>query len=93
MRNVRKEFPKNSGTCQCQMKEVKVAVCNNSFAVEGGEVLGLLGPNGAGKTTTLNMITAEEGPTRGEVCSRCSVSLDWLQFTNPAMSLEANFLV
>ena len=44
-----------------------VAVCDNSFAVEAGEVFGLLGPNGAGKTTTLNMIIAETAPTRGHV--------------------------
>ena len=72
VRNLRKEFPKTSGMCQRGTKEVKVAVCNNSFAVEAGEVLGLLGPNGAGKTTTLNMMIAEEGLTRGEVCGSSS---------------------
>ncbi len=40
---------------------------DNSFLVEPGEVFGLLGPNGAGKSTTLNMIIAEEGPTKGTV--------------------------
>ena len=67
MRNLRKEFPRTSGLCKRPSNEVKVAVRNISFAVEGGEVFGLLGPNGAGKTTTLNMIIAEEGSTRGEV--------------------------
>ena len=75
VRNLRKEFPRTSGICQRRTKEVKVAVCNNSFAVEAGEVLGLLGPNGAGKTTTLNMMIAEEGVTRGEVCGSSSYSL------------------
>ncbi len=44
-----------------------MAVHNNSFVVRPGEVFGLLGPNGAGKSTTLNMIIAEEGPTKGTV--------------------------
>ena len=44
-----------------------VAVFNNTFGVEAGEVLGLLGPNGAGKTTTLNIIMAEVTPTAGQV--------------------------
>ena len=44
-----------------------MAVQNNSFIVYPGEVFGLLGPNGAGKSTTLNMVIAEEGPTKGTV--------------------------
>ena len=44
-----------------------MAVHNNSFIVYPGEVFGLLGPNGAGKSTTLNMVIAEEGPTKGTV--------------------------
>ena len=52
---------------------------DNSFLVEPGEVFGLLGPNGAGKSTTLNMIIAEEGPTKGTVSPSNSKTL-CLQF-------------
>ena len=67
-RDLRKEFIKGEGGC-CKKKEesIKVAVHHNSFIVYPGEVFGLLGPNGAGKSTTLNMVIAEEGPTKGTV--------------------------
>jgi sodium transport system ATP-binding protein len=43
------------------------AVCDLSFEVRPGEVVGLLGPNGAGKTTTLRMLAGILTPTRGRV--------------------------
>ena len=43
------------------------AVCNISFDVGYGEVLGFLGPNGAGKSTTMKMITGFLEPTSGTV--------------------------
>ena len=43
------------------------AVCNISFDVGYGEVLGFLGPNGAGKSTTMKMITGFMPPTSGEL--------------------------
>ena len=58
---------KPPGPCQPAKEKTKVAVRNLSVAVEEGEVLGLLGPNGAGKSTALNMMIAEEGPSRGQV--------------------------
>ena len=72
MKNLRKEFKKRTRqSCDCTKKEkkekIKIAVRNNTFTVDTGEVFGLLGPNGAGKSTTLNMIIAEEGHTAGRV--------------------------
>ncbi len=44
-----------------------VAVEDNTFSVEDGEVFGIIGPNGAGKTTTLKMLAGLLEPTAGEV--------------------------
>lgn len=55
VRNLRKQF----GTVQ--------AVCDVSFSVGSGEVLGFLGPNGAGKSTTMRMITGFLAPDAGTV--------------------------
>jgi ABC-2 type transport system ATP-binding protein len=43
------------------------AVCELSFTVRPGEIVGLVGANGAGKTTTLRAITGILRPTRGTV--------------------------
>ncbi len=43
----------------------KEAVCDVSFQVEAGEMVGFLGPNGAGKTTTLKMLSGILHPTAG----------------------------
>jgi ABC-2 type transport system ATP-binding protein len=44
-----------------------LAVCEVSFSVPKGEILGFLGPNGAGKTTTMRVITGYLPPTEGKV--------------------------
>lgn len=44
-----------------------LAVCDVSFSVNKGEVLGFLGPNGAGKTTTMRVITGYLPPSEGKV--------------------------
>lgn len=41
------------------------AVCDVSFRVEPGEVIGLLGPNGSGKTTIMRILTGFFPPTAG----------------------------
>jgi ABC-2 type transport system ATP-binding protein len=43
------------------------AVCELSFAVEPGEIVGLVGANGAGKTTTLRAITGILRPSAGTI--------------------------
>lgn len=42
-----------------------VAIRNNTFTVQPGEIFGLLGPNGAGKSTTFNILTAAISKTSG----------------------------
>jgi ABC-2 type transport system ATP-binding protein len=42
------------------------AVCDLSFTVDPGEMVGFIGPNGAGKTTTLKMLSGLLHPTAGE---------------------------
>ncbi|HMO16951.1 MAG TPA: ABC transporter ATP-binding protein [Oligoflexia bacterium] len=41
------------------------AVCDLSFKVKKGELLGFLGPNGAGKSTTMKMLTCFLTPSSG----------------------------
>jgi branched-chain amino acid transport system ATP-binding protein len=43
------------------------AVCEVSFAIGEGELVGLIGPNGAGKTTVFNLITGVYRPTSGSI--------------------------
>jgi len=42
-------------------------LCDVSFTVEEGEILGLIGPNGAGKSTMFNVITGVYRPNQGRV--------------------------
>jgi ABC-2 type transport system ATP-binding protein len=42
-----------------------VALCDVSFELSGGQLLGLVGPNGAGKTTLLRVLSGLHAPTRG----------------------------
>lgn len=47
-----------------------MAVCDLSFEVNEGEIIGIIGPNGSGKTTTLNLLTGFLKPDRGQVTFR-----------------------
>jgi ABC-2 type transport system ATP-binding protein len=42
-----------------------VAVCDVSFELDGGQLLGLVGPNGAGKTTLLRVLAGLHAPNGG----------------------------
>ncbi len=44
-----------------------MAVCDVSFQMRPGEIVGLIGPNGAGKTTLFNVISGYLAPTRGRI--------------------------
>jgi len=45
----------------------RLAVCELSFGVSRGEILGLVGPNGAGKTTTLRTLAGILTPSAGRI--------------------------
>ncbi len=44
-----------------------MAVCDVSFSMNPGEIVGLIGPNGAGKTTLFNVVSGYYAPTKGKV--------------------------
>lgn len=44
-----------------------VAVCDLSFEMRSGEILGLIGPNGAGKSTVFNLVTGVLPADGGEI--------------------------
>ncbi len=44
-----------------------MAVCDLSFEVKEGEILGMMGPNGAGKTTVFNLLTGVSKPDSGAI--------------------------
>ena len=45
----------------------QAAVCDISFSVKKGEIVGFLGPNGAGKSTTMKIMTGFIPASSGEI--------------------------
>jgi branched-chain amino acid transport system ATP-binding protein len=43
------------------------ALCEVSFVVPAGQIVGLIGPNGAGKTTLINLISGLDKVTQGQI--------------------------
>jgi ABC-2 type transport system ATP-binding protein len=44
------------------------AICDVSFTLAPGTILGLLGPNGSGKSTTVSILTGLLEPSGGRIC-------------------------
>jgi len=53
----------------------QAAVCDISFSVKKGEIVGFLGPNGAGKSTTMKIMTGFIPATSGEI-HICGMKVD-----------------
>jgi len=53
------------------------ALCNVTFDLPEGQILGLIGPNGAGKTTLFNCINGVYPPTEGQVIFRDQDITGW----------------
>lgn len=45
----------------------KVVVCNATFSIFKGDIMGFIGPNGAGKSTMINMISTLFTPNTGSI--------------------------
>jgi len=57
---------KKTGPLRRTSHEV-LAVCDLSFDIDAGEMVGYIGPNGAGKSTTIKMLTGILVPTSGHL--------------------------
>ncbi|MEY3127067.1 MAG: hypothetical protein RL273_1238, partial [Bacteroidota bacterium] len=53
----------------------QAAVCDISFSVKKGEIVGFLGPNGAGKSTTMKIMTGFIPASSGEI-HICGMKVD-----------------
>ena len=59
--------PKTGGISRLWKRERQdiQALCDASFSIEEGELVGLIGPNGAGKSTTVKLLTGILTPSSG----------------------------
>ena len=59
--------PKTGGISRLWKRERQdiQALCDASFSIEKGELVGLIGPNGAGKSTTVKLLTGILTPSSG----------------------------
>ena len=63
LQNLTKKFPNMNK----KIKEDVIAVCDFTFEIPDGKLIGLLGPSGCGKSTALNLISGLLPPTEGKV--------------------------
>lgn len=63
LQNLTKIYP---GRGRKRQEEV-TAVCDFTFRIPDGQLIGLLGPSGCGKSTTLHLISGLQKPTKGKI--------------------------
>jgi len=67
------------------------ALCNVSFDLGEGEILGLIGPNGAGKSTLLNCVSRVHQPDAGNVQYGDSNLLQYQIHELPGLGIRRTF--
>ena len=69
------------------------AVCDVSFSVREGELLGLIGPNGAGKSTLYNLIAGAIEPTAGEIVFKGQAVAGWKPYQAARAGVARTFQI
>jgi branched-chain amino acid transport system ATP-binding protein len=69
------------------------AVCDVSFSVREGELLGLIGPNGAGKSTLYNLIAGAIEPTAGEIVFKGRAVAGWKPYQAARAGVARTFQI
>src|SRR4051794_6860987 len=68
--DVSRAWRRLTGRAQITPKSDFWALCDVSFDVQAGEVIGIIGRNGAGKSTLLKILSRITQPTLGEITLR-----------------------
>jgi ABC-type sugar transport system ATPase subunit len=76
-----KNISKNFGTVK--------ALCNVSFSIEKGTILGLVGDNGAGKSTLLKILSGDLAPSSGELY----LTGNEIRFRSPADAMKVGIAI